>query len=63
MGNRFLNYAAISAFGIHEWMDKALEIMGRQAPHDTSAKRKARKERARELTRQREQDLRERKKK
>ena len=63
MGNRFLNYVAMSAFGFHEWMDRGWDIMGRKAPHDTSANRKARKERARELTRQREQELRDKNKK
>ena len=63
MGNRLLNYAAIGVFGINEWMDKGWNIMGRKEPTDTSVNRKARKERARELTRKREQELREKNKK
>ena len=57
MNNRFLNYAAISAFGLHEWMDNAWDIMGRKAPHDTSVNKKERKDRARVLTMIREEEL------
>ena len=57
MDNRFLNYAAISAFGISEWMEKGWEIMGRKAPTDTSVNKKERKDRARVLTMIHEKEL------
>lgn len=57
MDNKYLNYAAISAFGIHEWMVHGWDIMGRQAPHDTSVNKKERKDRARVLTMIHEEEL------
>ena len=63
MGNRFLNYAEMCSFGLYNWRSLEQDMMWRKPPPDTSATRKARKERARELTRQREQELREKNKK